>query len=71
MKAETGMRCPATGFWRPGEDSPDRVFIFEESIMPSGKFGAISWHFDNSRPEPPIHPSFDKVNPDPAAGPAG
>jgi hypothetical protein len=55
LKASTGSHCPANGFWRP-EDGPatEPVFVFEGSIMPSGKRGSTMWYLDDTQVGPPV-----------------
>jgi hypothetical protein len=56
LRANTGSHCPANGFWRPEDRSAEPVFVFEGSIMPAGRAGAIAWYLDDAVFGPPAYP---------------
>ena len=56
LKASTGSHCPTNGFWRP-EDGPatEPVFVFEGSMMPSGRRGTTIWYLEYAQVGPPSY----------------
>ncbi|TLM82677.1 hypothetical protein FDW83_12040 [Pseudarthrobacter sp. NamE2] len=42
-EARTGEHCPLTGWWAPGGDEAEALFVAEGSIMPSRLGHSTSW----------------------------